>query len=133
LVCGFNVPFASVNGFVQFCILLLYEALLTYLTNLGRNLMSNKFLSNLAVIAVGATLGSLALQAAPAQAANFKTFNFSFTSGSNLVPAAANKPGSGTFTFDQDLIDLTAAAPGFQNVAVQNATLSFLGQTFTAA
>jgi hypothetical protein len=86
--------------------------------------MSSKFFSNLAVVAVGATLGSLALQAAPAQAA---TFNFSFTTGANLIPAAANQPATGTFTFNESLVNPTA---GFQTVPVTAATFNILGQTF---
>jgi hypothetical protein len=114
-------------GLHSFALSFLKEALFTYLANLGRNLMSNKLFSNLAVVAVSATVASLALQAAPAQAA---TFNFSFTLGSNLLPQAAGQTGTGSFTFDETQVLPTAP---FQTIIPSAYTLNFLGKTFNVA
>jgi hypothetical protein len=87
--------------------------------------MSNK-IAKLAVVAAGAALSLLAIEAGSAQAAVI-TYNYSFTLPTSLDAPAAGAAGTGTFSYESTLLNPSA---GFQPIPVISATINLLGQTF---
>jgi len=89
--------------------------------------MSNKSFA----LATGAVAAALVIGTGAAQAADV-TYDFSFTLPTSINAPAAGASGSGSFTFDEALVN--TGLP-FQTIALPEGRFSFdlLGQTFTPA